>query len=119
MQKNTLMKSRFSQINDKRFYFADEITSLLLSYPHLERLIDFKTKKWKRIKRYFWEEKETLLRIENAAQESNARLFLYHQVLMNEPKIFCLNQKDKFTYQSDKIMPKNTKEIVLEGKWLA
>ena len=57
--KNTLMKSRFSQINDKRFYFADEITSLLLSHPHLERLIDFKTKKGKRIKRYFWEEKET------------------------------------------------------------
>ena len=59
--------------------------------------------KGQRIKRYFGEEKETLLEIENSAQESNERLFLYHQVLMNQPKIFCHNQKDKFKCESNKI----------------
>ena len=97
----------------------DEITSLPLSHPHLQGLIDFKTKKGQRIERYFWWEKETLLEIENAAQELIEPLFLYHQVLMSEPKIFFLNRQNKFTYESNKIVRKNTKEIVSEGKWLA
>ena len=118
MQKKTVMKSKFSQINDKRFYFTDGITSLPLSHPHLQGLIDFKTKKGQSIERYFLEEKETLLGTENSAQESNKRLFLYHQILMSEPKIFCLDQKDKFTCESNKMVPKNIKEIVLEGKWI-
>ena len=44
MQKKTVIKSKFSQINDKRIYFEDGITSLPLSHPHLQELIDFKTK---------------------------------------------------------------------------
>ena len=42
MQKKTVAKSKFSQINDKRFYFADGITSLPLSHSHLQELVDFK-----------------------------------------------------------------------------
>ena len=42
MQKKTVAKSKFSQINDKRFYFADAITSLPLSHSHLQELVDFK-----------------------------------------------------------------------------
>ena len=66
--------------------------------------------------RYFWEEKETLSKIENAAQELSDRLLLCHQVLMREPKIFCINQKNKFTYELNKIVPKNTKRKCFRGK---
>ena len=71
----------------------DGITSLPLCQPHLRGLIDIKTKKGQRVKRSFWDEKETLLGIENAAQESNECLFSYHQVLMSETKIFALIKK--------------------------
>ena len=54
MQKKDSDEKQFSLINDKRFYFVDEITSLPLSHPHLQGLIDFKTKKGQRIERYFW-----------------------------------------------------------------
>ena len=70
-----------------------------------------------RIERYFWHEKENLLKIETKAQELNERLFLYHQVLMNEPQIFSLNQKETLVSR-DKLIPKGTQEIVLDGKWL-
>ena len=69
-KKRPSLKSKFSQINDKRFYFVDEITSLLLCLPYLQELIDFKVKKGQRVERYFREE--------NRAQESNERMFLYH-----------------------------------------
>ena len=59
-----------------------------------------------------------LLKIENKAQELSERLlFLYHQVLMNEPQIFLLNQKENI-FSKDKSISKSTKEIVLDGKWL-
>lgn len=61
-KKKTVAKSKFYQINDKRFYFVDGITSLPLSHPHLQRLFDFKGKKGQIIERYFWEEKETPIR---------------------------------------------------------
>ena len=93
MQKKKVMKSKFSQINDKRFYYVDGITSLPLCQPHLQGLIDIKTKKGQRVKRSFWDEKETLLGIENPSQESNECLFSYHQVLMSETKIFALIKK--------------------------
>ena len=46
-----------------------------------------------RIERYFWNEKETLLDIENKSQKQNKRLFLYHQVSMSAPNYFLLDQK--------------------------
>ena len=52
-------------------------------------LINFKTKKGQRMDRYFSEEKETLSKLENAAQELSECLFLYHQVRMREPKYFA------------------------------
>ena len=94
--KKAVVKSTFLQINDKRFYFADGITSIPLSHPHLQELVDFKAKKGQKIEIYYWQEKETLSEIKNRAQESNERLFLYHLFLMREPVIFPLNQKEKF-----------------------
>ena len=107
MQKKTVMKSKFPQINHKKFYLANkhcvksvQIRTLVRiflhsdlirenvdqknlhiwklftsSHLHLQGLISFKTKKGLRMKRYFWDEKKTLLGIENAAQKSNEHLF--------------------------------------------
>ena len=44
----TIQKSRFVQINDKRFYFSDGIVLLSFSHPSLKTLIDCKDEKIKR-----------------------------------------------------------------------
>ena len=44
-KKKNVAKSKFSQINDKRFHFADGITSLPLRHPYLQELVDFEIKK--------------------------------------------------------------------------
>ena len=69
MQKKMAMKSKFSQINNKRFYFADGITCLLFLTLTYKGWLIFKTKKLQRIERYFWEEKETLLGIKNGSNK--------------------------------------------------
>ena len=43
----------FSQFNNKRFYFADGITSLPLSHPYVKELNKFKEQKGQRIEKYF------------------------------------------------------------------
>ena len=37
MQKKTLLKTKFSQFNDKRFYFSNGVISLPLFHPLLKR----------------------------------------------------------------------------------
>ena len=53
MQKKTCIKTRFTQFNDKHFYFSDGITSLPLSHPYLEELAEFKGKMGQKIGKYF------------------------------------------------------------------
>ena len=42
MQKKTCIKTKYSQFNDKHFYFSDGIISLSLSHSYLEELAKFK-----------------------------------------------------------------------------
>ena len=91
MQKRTSVKTNFSQFNEKRFYFSSGITSLPLFHPCLKKLAGYKKKMGQRIERYFWDEKEILLDMENKAQQQNERLFLYHQILMSARNYFSLD----------------------------
>ena len=47
MVKVTVTKYKFSQLNDKRFYFPDRIVSLPLPHPILAEIDDFKQKRTK------------------------------------------------------------------------
>ena len=42
MVKTTVTKTKFSQLNDKRFYFPDGILSLPYGHPSLEEIENFK-----------------------------------------------------------------------------
>lgn len=77
MQKKSIVESRFSQINDKRFYFEDGINSIPLSHPYLRELIDFKQKMDRKLSDIFGKRKK-LFEIENRAQNLNEQLFLSH-----------------------------------------
>ena len=112
-KKKTVTKSKFSQINDKRFYFPDGIFSLPFHHPILKELNEFKEEKGQRIEKYFWQEKEKFLEIERKALRNNSRLYLYHQISMMEPKIFFIDKKENFK-KNRKIIKKkkNTKDII-------
>ena len=38
----TILKPKFKQLNDKRFYFSDGIVSLPFSHPYLKCLTEYK-----------------------------------------------------------------------------
>ena len=87
------MKTKFSQLNDKRFYFPDGIVSLPFGHKNLKQIDDFKKEKCQKIEQYFWEEKEALLKMEKEALKNNRRLYLYHQIIMSSSKIFNITKK--------------------------
>ena len=116
MVKISVIKKKFSQLNDKRFYFLDGIVSLPFHLPVLAEINQFKQKKGQRVEKYFWEEKEHLFSLEKQALKNHSRLYLYHQILMSVPKIFNISQKNDFTQQIKTPFKRNTKEIIFRGR---
>ena len=54
------MKTKFSQLNDKRFFFPTDILSLPHGHSSLTEINNFKHGKRQEMENYFWEEKEKL-----------------------------------------------------------
>ena len=100
--------ARCKRINDIRFYFPDGILSLPFYHPNLKDLNEFKGKKGQRIEKYFWNQKEKVLEIEKIKL-----LYVYHQILTTEPKVFNINCKENFNQEHKKFVQKSTKDIVL------
>ena len=118
MVKKTVIKNKFSQLNDKRFYFPDGIVSLPFGHKNLKEIDDFKKQKGQKIEKYFWEEKEALFNMEIKVLKNPPRLYLYHQILTSPPKIFNINQKNDFEQQKRTLLKKTTKDIILSGEWM-
>ena len=53
MVKRTSIKSKFSQLNDKRFYFPEGVISLPFGLPNLKEIDEFKKQKRQKIENYF------------------------------------------------------------------
>ena len=64
MVKIIVTKITFSQLNDKRFYYPDGILSLPYGHKSLSEIDDFERQKGQKVEKYFWEEKDRLLRME-------------------------------------------------------
>ena len=75
----------------------------------MKELNEVKGKKCQRIEKYFWNEKEKLVEIEKAKKDYS-RLYLYHQTLMTEPKVFNINCKENFNQENKKLGQKNRKD---------
>ena len=56
--------------------------------------------------------------MEKRALKNTPRLYLYHEILMAQPKIFHINQKNDFKHQNKTLLKRNTKEIILSGEWM-
>ena len=119
MQQKIVTKTKFSQFNDKRFYFSDGITFLPLSHPYLQDLNDYKEKIGQQIEKYFWQEKDKLLAVENKSQLLNKRISVYSQTLNCTIRYFPLNQKDNFFMQQTTTnILKDTRDFTLKLLWM-
>ena len=84
-------KSKFLQINDKRYYFSDRIVSFPFFHPLLHEIIHFRKEKKQTIKSYLQEEKHKFLQIEKFPAKKNARILLYRSILQQKPTFFHLD----------------------------
>ena len=102
MQKKTLLKKKFSQFTDKRFYFSDAVTSL----PLFHLLLKFQA-----------EHKKSKGQSKSKTHKHNKRLLLYHPILMSAANYFLLHLKENFVEKTQLIF-KNMRDFVLEGLWM-
>ena len=116
MVKKTSIKSKFSQLNDKRFYFPEGVVSQPFGHPNLKEIDEFKKQKGQKIEKYFWEEKEYLFNLELKALKNHHRLYLYNQILMPFPKLFNIGQKNDFTQQKKTLLKGRHKRYNFRGK---
>ena len=57
MVKTSIMKTKFTQTNDKRFYYLNRVTLLSISHPVLKNLNIYKEQKGEKIEKYVLGEK--------------------------------------------------------------
>ena len=77
MTTHKIIKSKFSQLNDKRFYLPNAIVSVPFGDFALREIDEYKKSKGRRIEKYFWTEKEKLLELEKKCTQKQPenRLF--------------------------------------------
>ena len=118
MQQRTVVKTKFTKFNDKRFYFVDGKTSLPSSHPYLKKLNEYKEQKGQRIEKYFWQEKEKLLAMENKAHLMSERSSVSRPILNSPVNLFPLSQKDNFNIAANNHVLKDTRDFVLKYLWM-
>ena len=84
-------KSKFVQINEKRYYFSDGIVSLPFPHPFLSQLVKHKEIKKERIKNYILKDKQKLLAMKKDALLKRDRLTFYPKTLLQNPMFYHLN----------------------------
>ena len=57
MTAHKITKTKFSQLNDKQFYFPNGIISLPFGHLSLDEIDEYKKNKGRRIEKYFWTDK--------------------------------------------------------------
>ena len=107
MTTHKITKTKFSQLNDKRFYFPNGILSLPFGHLPLNELDEYKKNKGQRIEKYFWTEREKLLELEKKALKNCPRLDFLNNILLQVTKIVNIdctkfNRNTTFLYKENK-----------------
>ena len=115
MTTTQVKKKKFSQINDKRFYFPNAITSLPFGHSALKELEKYKKKKGQKIENYFLEKRQKLLDLEQKALTKCPRLEILNCILLQSFKVVPKNDPTTYLYnRSDQ----NVVDFILEQGWL-
>ena len=79
-------KVQFGQLNDKRFYFSNGISSLPYGHPSLEKARKQKNK-YLNIHKVIQTKKDEFLKEENKVIQNNSRLDILNQIFNQTPLI--------------------------------
>ena len=79
-------KNKFSQLNDKRFYFPNAIVSVPFGHFSLAEIDEYKKDKGQRIEKFFWTDKEKLLELEKKAIDKIPRIFFFKSYFRTNTK---------------------------------
>ena len=111
-------KSKFSQINYKRYYFSDGIVSLPFSHPYLDKIVQFKRDKNQKIESFLREEKHKLIQMEKFAVEKNTRISFYRSILQQKPTFYHLDSLKRSIENNQNInLSPRTRSYILNGFW--
>ena len=113
MTTHKITKTKFSQLNDKRFYFPNRILSLPFGHLSLNELDEYKKNKGQRIEKYFWTEKEKLLELEKKALKNCPRLDFLNNILLQVPKIVNIDCT-KFDRNTTFLYKENRQQTILD-----
>ena len=109
-------KSKFAQINNKRYYFSDRILSLPFSLPFLKEIVNFKTKKQqqkKKMEAFLQQEKHKLIQMEKFAAQKNKRISIYRNILQQKPTFYHLNSLKRSAENNENInFSQNTRSYI-------
>ena len=121
MTTHKIRKNKFSELNDKRFYFPNIVVSFPLGHLNLNEIDECKKGKGCRIKKYFWTEKEKLLELEKNALKNSPRIYFLNNILGQVPKIVNVDcakfdRNTKFLYR-DEGEQLNILYFILSTQW--
>ena len=89
---------QFGQLNDKRFYFSNGITSLPYGHPSLEKVRE-QENKYCSIHKIIQSKKDDFLKEEIKVIENNPRLDILNQIFNQVPLIYELKSETNFLLQ--------------------
>ena len=112
MQMQTIQKVQFAQLNNKRFYFSNGITSLPFGHPHLESCRKQKNE-FRNIHKVIQNKKHEFLEEEAKVEEKNKRLNVLNQIFNQRPIIYELKSNKNFTFNG----LHTTKNYIKNGFW--
>ena len=112
MQMKTVSKVQFGQLNDKKFYFSNGITSLPYGHLSLEKARKQKNK-CRNIHKVIQTQKDEFLKEENKMIQKNPRLDILNQIFNQVPLIYELKSESNFF----KSGCKTTKDFIKNGRW--
>ena len=113
MRMQSIFKSQFAVLNDKRFYFYNSIVSMPLGHPLLEKLRKEK-KKETHINLHIKKKREEYLNAEANAVKQSKRLRVLRSILLQAPILYKLDSN--LTCKS--ITKRPAKNYVLSSHWL-
>ena len=114
MTTHQIVKSKFSQLNDKRFYFPNAIVSLPSGHSALNELDEFKRNKGQRIEDYFLQDREQLLELEKKALKKCPRLDFLNNILLQSFKVINKDNLNNYLYNPSR---QSILEFILDQGW--
>ena len=111
-----IKKNKFSQLNDKRFYFPNWVISVPFGHFSLNEINNFKKEKRRKIEKYFWTEKEKILELEKSALKKYPRIDFLNNILDQVSKIVS-NSIETPNIYIKKERDTNILDFILKQRW--